>query len=75
MISDNNTNLNLSYHPPNPCLLLLPNLSCSPPHLFPSPTPYPRASLYIQLPHTDTDFFIFYWKAWANKKVFSCDLN
>ena len=21
MISDNNTNLNLSYHPPNPCLL------------------------------------------------------
>ena len=24
MISNNNTNLNLSYHPPNPCLLLLP---------------------------------------------------
>ena len=24
MISDNNTNLNLSYYPPNPCLLLLP---------------------------------------------------
>ena len=24
MISNNNTNFNLSYHPPNPCLLLLP---------------------------------------------------
>ena len=24
MISNNNTNLNLSYHPPNPCLFLLP---------------------------------------------------
>ena len=24
MISNNNNNLNLSYHPPNPCLLLLP---------------------------------------------------
>ena len=32
MISNNNTNLNPSYHPPNPCLLLLPRslmLSCS----------------------------------------------
>ena len=81
MISDNNTNLNLSYHPPNPCLLLLPrSLILSPPPppptpTFPSPSPYPYASIYIQLPHTDTDFFRFYRKAWANKKVSNCDLN
>ena len=44
MISNNNTNLNLSYHPSNPCLLLLPRslmLSPSPPsplpiHMHPS---------------------------------------
>ena len=46
MISDNNTNLNLSYHPPNPCLLLLPrSLILSPP--LPFPSPYPYASTYI----------------------------
>ena len=26
MISKNNTDFNLSYHPPNPCLLLLPRI-------------------------------------------------
>ena len=76
MISSNNNNLDLSFHPPNPCLLLLPrSLMLSPslfPPPFPSPSPYPYASIYIQLPHTDTDFFRFYRKAWANKKVFSC---
>ena len=68
------TNLNLSFHSPNPCLLLLPRslmLSLPPP----SPSPYPYASIYIPLPHTDTDFFRFYRKACANNKVFSCDLN
>ena len=73
MISNNDTNLNLSFDPPNPCLLRLPRslmLSTSPP-----PHPYPYASIYIQVPHTDTPFFRFYRKAWANKKVFSCDLN
>ena len=72
MISDNNTNLNLSYHPPNPCLLLLPRSLMLPP---PPPFPSPSTSIYIQLPHTDTDFFRFYRKAWANKKVFSCNWN
>ena len=75
MISNNNTNLNLSFHPPNPCLLLLPRSHMLSPSPIPSPSPYPYASIYIQLPHTDTDFFRFYRKAWANKKVFSCDLN
>ena len=51
MISDNNTNLNLSYHPPNPCLLLLPgSFILSPPPPFRSPYP----SIYIQLTHTHT---------------------
>ena len=50
----NNTNLNLSLHPPNPCLLLLPrSLMLSPSPHFPPPSPYPYASIYIQLPHTD----------------------
>ncbi len=75
MISNNDTNLNLSYHPPNPCLLLLPRSLMLPPLPPPSPSPYPYAFIYIQLPHTDTDFFRFYRKACANKKVFSCDLN
>ena len=75
MISDNNTNLNLSYRPPNPCLLLLPRSLMLYRPRFPFPSPYPYASIYIQLPHTDTPFFRFYRKAWANKKVFSCDLN
>ena len=38
--SNNNTNLSLSFHPPNPCLLLLPRslmLSHSPPPLPPLP--------------------------------------
>ena len=74
MISNNNTNLNLSFHPPNPCLLLLPRSLMLPPPPFPSPSPYPYASIYIQLPHTDTDFFRFYRKVWANKKVFTCIL-
>ena len=47
------------------------DLSCS----LPPPFPYPYASIYIQLPHTDTPSFRFYRKAWANKKVFSCGLN
>ena len=71
MISNNDINLSLPLHPPNPCLLLLPrSLMLSPSLLFPSPSPYPYASIYIQLPDTDTDFFRFYRKAWANKKVF-----
>ena len=53
MISDNTTNLNLSYHRPNPCLLLLPRslILSPPPHPLPFPSPYPYASIYIQLPH------------------------
>ena len=69
MISHTYTNLNLSYHPPNPCLLLLPR------SLMLSPSPLPYVPIYIQLSHTDTDFFRFYRKAWANKKFFRCDLN
>ena len=51
MISDNNTNLNLSYHPPNSCLLLLPrSLILS--HL---PLPFPLSlSICIHLHSTDT---------------------
>ena len=75
MISNNDTNLNLSFHPPNPCLLLLPRSLMLSPSPFTPPSPYPYASIYIQLPHTDTDFFRFYRKTLANKKVFSCDLN
>ena len=74
MISNNDTNLNLSFHPPNLCLLLLPRslmLSLSRPP-FP---PTLSLSIYIQPPHTNTPFFRFYRKAWANKKGFSCDLN
>ena len=77
MISDNNTSLNLSYQPPNLCLLLLPRsliLPPPPPSPFPFHFPYPYASIYIQLLHTHTYFFRFYRKACANK-VFSCDLN
>ena len=44
MISNNDTNLNLSFHPPNPCLLLLPrsltlSRSLPPPPPPPPPTP------------------------------------
>ena len=46
--------------------------SCTLPPLLPFPL---SLSIYIQQPHTDIHFFRFYWKAWANKKVFSCDLN
>ena len=60
MISNNDTNLNLSFDPPNPCLLLL-LIS-----LMLSPSPLPSL---LSL-HTDTPFFRFYRKAWANKKVF-----
>ena len=56
MISNNDTNFKLSFHSPNPCPLPLPS------------PPYPYASIYIQLPHTDTPFFRFYRKAWANRK-------
>ena len=71
MISNNDTNLNLFFHPPNLCLLLLTRSLM----LSPSPLPSPLAlSIYIQLPHTDTPFFRVYRKAWANK-VFSCNLN
>ena len=68
MISNNDTNLNLSFHPPNPCLLLLPRSLMLFPSLppFPPPSPYPYASIYIQLPHTNTPFFRFYRKALAN---------
>ena len=52
MISNNHTNLNLSYHPPNPCLLLLPRSLMLYRPRFPFPSPYPYASIYIQLPHT-----------------------
>ena len=50
MISDNNTNLNLSYHPPNPCLLLS-LFSYSPP----LPPPFPLSlSICIHLHSTAT---------------------
>ena len=75
MISNKDTNLNLSFRPPSPCLLLLPRSLMLSPSSLPSPSPYPYASIYSQLPHTDTSFFRFYRKALASKKVFSCDLN
>ena len=54
MISNNklnNTNLNLSYHPPNPCLLLLPRSLM----LSPSPLPFPLSlSLSTFKCHTQT---------------------
>ena len=75
MISNNDTNLNLYFHPPNPCLLLLPRSLMLSPSPFPPPSPYLYASIYIQLPHKGTPFFRFYRKALAKKKVFSCDLN
>ena len=72
----NNTKLSLSSHPPTTCLLLLPGpLMFSPPPFLPPPSPYPYASIYIQQPHTGTPFFRFYWKIWANRTVFSWDLN
>ena len=74
MISNNDTNLILSFTRASfSCLDLSCSLPLPPP--FPSPSPYPYASIYIQVTHTDTHFFRFYRKAWANKKVFSCDLN
>ena len=73
MISNNDTNrIRLFTHPTCASFSCL-DLSCSLPP--PPPSPYPYASIYIQLPHTDTPFFRLYRKAWANKKVFSCDLN
>ena len=75
MISDNNNNLNLSYHPPNPCLLLLPRsliLSPPPPSLSTFPIRMHPSTFNC---HTHRDFLRFYRKACANKKVFSCDLN
>ena len=51
MISNNNTNLNLSYHPPNPCLLLLPRSLM----LSPSSLPFPLSlSICIHLHSTAT---------------------
>ena len=47
MISNNDTNLNMSFHPPNPCLLLLPRS----PMLSPSPL---SLSLCIHLHSTAT---------------------
>ena len=74
MISNNDTNwIHLFTHPTRASFSSL-DLSCSLPPLFPPLSLYPYASIYIQLPHTDTPFFRFYRKAWANK-VFSCDLN
>ena len=40
MISNNSSNLNLSFHPPNPCLLLLPRSVMLSPSPFPSRMPW-----------------------------------
>ena len=71
MISNSNTNLNLSFHPPSASFSYL-DLSCSLPPLPPLPIHMQPSTFNC---HTQTHFFRFYRKAWANKKVFSCDLN
>ena len=64
LINDLNNNTKL------PPFLAWISHSLSPSSFLPPPPPYPYASIYSQQPHTETPFFTFYWKAWANK-VFS----
>ena len=69
MNSNNTTNLNLSFHPPNPCLLLLPRshaLSLPPLHMHPS-----TFSCHIQI-HLSSDST---GRPGQTRSFFRCDLN